>query len=293
MDRKMLGALLAAASLGGLVHLARRRGDAACEAADNLPKAVADPKMDSAGAELMNIGWRMRNHPDFADCADRVHEIGAWASMGRTSDMERMIAPVLGQIIGTIRKRGVPFDEQLPMAPQITAFLEALPEPLPGQLGYVDQTKLAPVDRRDVFEANVEMADVRRWTAGDGIERAIARQCTVRPIDGIEGPAMIWIQGDTSAFEDGGTATFWLRSTGNALTVVPAPEAATAVEVDPIPSSWGKDDLGWDELVHMIYALRTRIEGRINVRDPMDQLRLDLELRSFTILLFERLGKMA
>lgn len=293
MNRKMLGGLLAAASLGGLAHLARRRPDRADDTPDDVPVAIAEPKMDSAGAELMNIGWKMREHPDFADFADRVHEIGSWISMGRLSDMERMIAPVLGQIIAAMHKRGIAFDETLPMSPQITAFVESLPDPLPGQTGHVDQSKLTPIERRDAFEADVEIADVRRWTAQDGVRRAVAHRCTVRPVGGVEGNPLIYAQGEVDMLKEGATTRLWLRSTGGALLVVAAPVLADRAEGTHASAAWGKGPLGWDELVEMIHSLRLTIEDRAHVTDPTDQLRLDLELRSFTIRLFERLKRTA
>jgi hypothetical protein len=179
--------------------------------------------MDSAGAELMALSFRIEKHPEFAADADRVRQIGAWISMGRTSDMEMSLIKVIGAMVGTIRRRNIEFREDLPMEAQFLEFLDDLPDPLPGQRGYVDQSTLPPTARRDTFEAEVEMADVRTWTAHDQILRAVARECRVKPSAGIEGDAMIFAEGpDEVALLTGeASRTLTLRSSGSALRVIP------------------------------------------------------------------------
>lgn len=255
------------------------------------PPVIADPNMDSAGAELMNLAWRMKDHPEFAADADRIREIGGWAMVGRPSDMERMIAPVLGQLIGAMRNRGIAFDEELPMSPQLTGFLESLPDPLPGQQGYVDQTTLSPVDRRDAFEATIEMIDVRKWSSGADdakINHVIARECVVRPVEGVEGRAMVFARDDdVDLFEEGKTATLWLRSAGQALTVVPP----APIVIEPERNRWEQGPVTWDELVNRFYTLRLTLEKRLEVTVPWKQVILDVELRAFTCEIFERLKR--
>lgn len=186
------------------------------------PTIHAEPKMDSAGAELMALSFRMARHSEFAADADRLREIGAWISMGRTSDMEMSLVKVIGAMVGTIRRRNIEFREDLPMAPQFLEFLEELPDPLPGQRGYVDQDTLSPTQRRDTFAAEVEMADVRTWTAHDEVIRAVARECRVKPPGGVAGDAMIFAEGPNEVALLTGPASraLTLRSSGNALRVV-------------------------------------------------------------------------
>jgi len=87
-----------------------------------------------------------------------------------------------------------------------------------------------------------------------------------------------------------GTATMWLRSTGGGLTVVPGPAGRDAPE-EPVPEIWGEGPISWNELVNLFYSLRLTLERRARVTDQWDQLRLELELRSFTVKLFERMKK--
>lgn len=249
------------------------------------PDVQADPRMDSAGAELMALAWRMKDHPEFAADADRVREIGAWASMGRLSDMEMMVAPVLGALVGTMRSRGIPFDEQLPMSPQFTEFLSSLADPLPGQRGYVDQATLPPVDRRDAFEAVVEMKGVANWTTQDGIERAVSRESTVTPTEGVAGQAIVYAEAaHVPAIQEGATATVWLRSGGGALRIVDPltpKEVAARRRTEPVT---------WDELVQMFHGLHITLRQHLGV-SIQDELKLDVDLRSFTCDLYERLRR--
>lgn len=241
--------------------------------------------MDSAGAELMALAWRMKDHPEFAADAARVREIGAWASFGRASDMERMTAPVLGSIVAAMRNRGIPFDDVLPMQPQFTDFLQSLPDPLPGQKGYVDQTALPPVARRDAFEAVVDMTDVSTWTGADGVPRAAARACRIAPVDGIPGEGVVYADGAHAAdLSEGATVTLWLRSGGRALRVVDAltPEA--------IIERRRKEPVNWEELVQMFHTLTGTLRRRLGV-SIQDELTLEVEIRSFTCEIWERLRR--
>ena len=180
----------------------------------------ADPSMDSAGAELMALAFRLEEHPEFAADAARVREIGAWASTGRMSDMEKSLIAVVGSMVRAIRDRNLVFHDDLPMKDQFISFLENLPDPLPGQPGYVDQNTLPPLERRDTFEAEVDIGEVRQWTAADNIERAIAPNCNVRPLGGQPGEAMIYAEGDqVSIFAANTTCTLKLRCYGGALRV--------------------------------------------------------------------------
>lgn len=181
----------------------------------------ADPHMESAGAEIMALAWRLSEHPDFSGEADRVRDIGAWISMARMSDIETSLYKMIGALVGALRKRGVAFNEDLPMGPQFEAFLASLPDPLPGEAGYVDQNTLAPSSRRDTFEAEVDIGEVRTWDAGDGVPRAIARECSVRPAGGLAGTEIVYAEGDATArLEANHTRNLRLRSTGRALRVV-------------------------------------------------------------------------
>jgi len=182
----------------------------------------AVPKMDSAGAELMALSFRLEKHPEFADDARRLQEISGWVSVGRISDMEMSLAKLIGAMVGTIRRRNLEFRDDLPMEPQFVKFLEDLPDPLPGQRGYVDQNTLSPTERRDTFEAEVKMADVRTWTAYDDVPRAVARECRVKPPGGVAGDTMIFAQGaDEVALLTGeAIRTLTLRSSGSALRVM-------------------------------------------------------------------------
>ena len=185
----------------------------------------AIPKMDSAGAELMALSFRLEKHPEFADDARRLQQISGWVSVGRISDMEMSLAKLIGAMVGTIRRRNLEFRDDLPMEPQFVEFLEDLPDPLPGQRGYVDQNTLSPTERRDTFEAEVEMADVRTWTAYDEVPRAVARKCRVKPTGGVPGDAMIFAEGadEIALLADGTTATLLLRSLGGTLRVMMLP----------------------------------------------------------------------
>jgi hypothetical protein len=179
-----------------------------------------EPHMASAGAELVALAWRLKQHPDFAGDFVRVLEIGSWVSMERMSDLEKGLIKVVGSLVGTMRSRNLEFREDLPMEPQFVDFLQSLPDPLPGQKGYVDQNTLPPVDRRDTFEAEVDIADVRTWTAGDGVPRAVARACNVRPAGGVACDTMVFAEGDLSTqLEEGTTRTLKLRSYGGSLRI--------------------------------------------------------------------------
>ncbi len=180
-----------------------------------------EPRMDSAGMELMALSFALEKHPDLAPHAERVREIGSWISMGRMTDTEFSLIRVVGAMVGTIRRRNVEFHDDLPMEPQIVSFLEHLPDPLPGQEGYVDQDTLPPTERRDTFAADVAMSDVRRWTAHDQVPRALARICTVSPCSGGMGEVtMVFAEGDlVDRIAEGETRTLVLRSLGGALRV--------------------------------------------------------------------------
>lgn len=94
---------------------------------------VADPDMDSAGAELMSLAHRMAKHPDFSADADRVRRIGAWASFGSQSDLEKALINVVGTTISAMRDRGLTFHDDQPIASQFTAFFASnrIPSQLP------------------------------------------------------------------------------------------------------------------------------------------------------------------
>ncbi|MFZ3482104.1 hypothetical protein [Sphingomonas sp. 3-13AW] len=172
----------------------------------------------------MALSFRLEAYPEFAADVERIREISAWVSTGGLSDMEASLLPLLGALIGTMRSRNLVFHEDLPMAPQFISFLEALPDPLPGQPGYLDQTTLRPLDRRDTFEAEVDLADVRIWTAADQIPRGLARTCSIRPAGAVAGEGMIFAEGgETALLEEGVTRTLILRSFGGALRIVHKP----------------------------------------------------------------------
>lgn len=186
-----------------------------------------DPAMESAGAELMALSFRLEKSPEFAPDAARLREIGAWASFARQSDMEKAMLQILGSMLDAMRRRNFAFSEELPIGAQFRTFLDGIPDPLPGEVGYIDQATLAPSDRRDVFDAKVESADFRRWTGGDGVERAIAIDATVTP-KGVAGVCSVYAEGDTTPLLVNG-AVLKLRSAGGALKVV-GPADAPASE---------------------------------------------------------------
>jgi hypothetical protein len=185
-----------------------------------------EPVMESAGAELMALSFRLEKSPEFAADAARVREIGAWASFARQSDMEKAMLQILGSMMDAMRRRNFAFSEELPIGAQFRTFLDGIPDPLPGEIGHVDQATLPPSERRDVFEARIESADVRRWTGGDGVERSIAVDATVTP-EGVTGVCSVYAEGDaTPLLVDG--AVLKLRSAGGALKVVGQAEAPAA-----------------------------------------------------------------
>lgn len=181
---------------------------------------LVEPNMESAGAELMGLAHDMEGIPDLADRAERIREIGAWVSVSRMSDAERGLINMLGAMFGAMQRRNFVFSEDAPISKQFETFLDSIPDPLPGEIGYVDQNTLPPQERRDVFEAEVEMSDVRTWTAYDGITRGIAKLCAVRPQGGVVGHCSVFAEGGTVALlKDGGIATLRLRSIGGSLKI--------------------------------------------------------------------------
>lgn len=191
--------------------------------ADAGPALTIETGMESAGAEIMNLAWDIEKVPELADRAERIRNIGAWISMSRMSDMETAMFKMMGSVLGAMAKRNFPFREDQPIATQFIAFFDSVPEPVPGEAGYIDQSTLPPTERSDAFEAHVAMTDVRKWTSADGVDHALARSCSVHPRKGPEGVGvMVYASGkDVSLLEDGGKATLTLRSAGpNTLKVV-------------------------------------------------------------------------
>lgn len=201
-----------------MCRCSRQRGKDMTDA--TVPKIVSEASMDSAGVELMALSFRLSKSPEFADDAERIREIGGWISAGRPSDMEMTLLKVVGALVGTMRRRNTAFSEDLPMLPQFEAFLDAVPDPVPGEACYVDPNSLPLLERRDRFEAQVVMAEVNHWTAGDGIERAISCKAIVTPKDGTPGEAMVYAEGALAArIAEGVETTLVLRSTGGALAI--------------------------------------------------------------------------
>lgn len=184
----------------------------------NEPR-YAEPYMESAGAELMNLAWRMQDHPDFSQDAQRIREIGSWISMNQTSDLEKSLMQVVVAVVGAIRKRNIEFRDDLPIASQFIAFLDSIPDPLPGEQGYIDQATLPPLERKDIFEAKIEIGDVRTWEANDGTKYAQA-DCLVAPINGVAGEALVFAQDqNVDLLVNGATKILKLRSARGALKV--------------------------------------------------------------------------
>lgn len=179
---------------------------------------TAAPRMESAGAELMALSFRLERVPDFDADVARLREIAGWASTGRLDDLTRASMSVMGAMFGAMRRRGFQFREDLPISTQFETFLAAVPEPLPGESDHVVQATLDPKERRDAFDAEIGIGDVRRWTARDGVERALARDAAVKP-DGVHGVADVYAEGDEARLLTDG-AVVRLRSAGGALKVV-------------------------------------------------------------------------
>lgn len=180
---------------------------------------TATPNMGSAGAELMALSFRLQKDPAHADQAKRVQEIGAWTSMRSPSDLERGAVAVMGSMMAAMRRRGFAFSDDLPVSEQFAQWLDAIPDPLPGQPGHVEQRTLNPLERRDVFEAQVDVGEVRHWAAVD-TDHAYAHDAAVRP-DGVAGRALVHAVGDAvKLLVQGTTVVLRLRSSGGALEVV-------------------------------------------------------------------------
>ena len=179
---------------------------------------IAEPRMESAGAELMALSFRLEKDPGFAADVARLRQISGWLSIGRIDDMHFAFLKVLGGMLDAMRRRNFAFAEDRSISGQFEEFLNTIPDPLPGEIGFVDQATLDPKERRDLFDAEIAVGDVRRWTPHDGIERALARDVAVKP-DGLHGTADVYAEGDdVPLLADG--ATVRLRSGGRALKVV-------------------------------------------------------------------------
>jgi hypothetical protein len=191
--------------------------------------ARVEPRMESAGTELMALTFRLEAHPEFAGDVARLREISGWISVGRMSDTEHAFVNLLGAMVGAMRRRNFAFADDRSISSQFSDFLDSIPEPLPGEVGFVDQATVEPAARRDVFDAVVEAGEVRRWTDRDGVERALANHATVRP-DGVHGTSIVYAEGALAPLLVDG-AVLRLRSAGGALKVVDegdmAPKATT------------------------------------------------------------------
>lgn len=180
---------------------------------------LVEPRMRSAGAELMSLSFRMEKDGNFAADAERIREIGAWITVDRPSDMQRATFEILGSLVAACRRRGMEFAEDRPISTQMIELLDRIPHPIAGEEGYVDQTTLDPLLRRDVFDAVVEIADVREWVAGDGVARALSHDARVMP-DGVAGRAMLQAEGDAATLlKPDTTAVLRLRPAGGCLVV--------------------------------------------------------------------------
>ena len=179
---------------------------------------VAEARMESAGAELMALTFRLEKHPEFAGDIARLREISGWLSIGRIDDMHFSFVKVIGAMVGAMRRRNFAFAEDRSISGQFAEFLDTIPDPLPGEIGHVDQATVDPKDRRDVFDAEIEVGEVRRWTDRKGVEYALSRDVVVKP-NGVHGTLDVYAEGDEAALLSDG-ATVRLRSTGGALKIV-------------------------------------------------------------------------
>lgn len=108
------------------VVLVDNKGVRANPAPANAPLLIGEPEMSSAGVEIMNLAHRLKDNPDFAAEVERIRTIGAWISMGRMSDGERAMIQMLGTMVGQMRERGLEFDDNKPIVPQIVKFFDDL-----------------------------------------------------------------------------------------------------------------------------------------------------------------------
>lgn len=86
----------------------------------------AEKRMGSAGAELMALSHRLATQTEFAKEADRIREIGAWVSLGRTSDLETASLKVMGSMIRAMRRRNFAFSDDRPISTQFEEFLDGV-----------------------------------------------------------------------------------------------------------------------------------------------------------------------
>ncbi len=178
-----------------------------------------EPRMRSAGAELMSLSMRLARTEGFEADAARLNEIGAWITVERPSDIQRATFEILGSLIAACRRRGMTFAEDRPISTQMTELLDRIPYPIAGEEGYVDQSTLPPLERRDVFEAVVEMQEIRNWTAGDGVPRALCHDADITPT-GVAGRALIQAEGENaSLLVAGRPIRLRLRPAGGCLLV--------------------------------------------------------------------------
>lgn len=199
---------------------------------------IAEPRMESAGAELMALSFRLEKHPEFAVDVTRLRQISGWLSIGRIDDMHFAFLKVLGGMLNAMRRRNFAFAEDRSISGQFEEFLNTIPDPLPGEIGFIDQATLDPKERRDAFDAVIEVGEIRRWTTHDGIERALARDVTVKP-DGLHGTADVYAEGDeVPLLADG--ATVRIRNGGGALRIIDEGDMGrTARETPPEELSRG------------------------------------------------------
>jgi len=194
---------------------------------------TVEPDMDSAGAELMALTFRMEKHPEFEGDVSRIREIAGWASVGRMSDFEKASIRIMGGMMGAMHRRNFAFAEDLPISTQFEAFLDSIPEPLPGDVGHVDQATIDPVERRDVYDAVVEMREVRTWTAHDGVPRALALAAGVTP-DGVPGTADVFAEGEAAALlVSDSSAVLRLRAVGRSIRAIGPGDMQRAVPAAP------------------------------------------------------------
>jgi hypothetical protein len=207
-------------------------------ASDEAPTMTVEPLMESAGAELMELSFRLAAFPEFAGDVDRLRQIAAWASIDRMSDFEKGSIQVMGAMVGVMHRRNFRFHEDRPISTQFAELMDQIPDPLPEEKGYVDQKTLDPTLRRDVYDAVVTMGEVRRWTAGDGVPRSLAAECSIAP-DGVRGKATIHADGFLSdLMSSNTTVTLRLRATGGAISVVGAGDMDRPIATKPtLPDS--------------------------------------------------------
>lgn len=180
---------------------------------------IVEPRMRSAGAELMSLSYRLAGTEDFAGDAERLREIAAWLWVDRPSDIQRASFEILGSLIAACGRRGMTFAEDRPISTQMIELFDRIPYPIAGERGYVDQTTLPPIERRDVFEAVVEMDEIRNWTAGDGVPRALCHDAAIRP-EGVAGRALVQAEGENAALlVSGRPVALRLRPAGGCLIV--------------------------------------------------------------------------